>query len=191
MKRIVIFWSIIIIACSIAGCSQKKAAPINLPEEKSIQSIEVTIGNETERFSNPEWIRQCLSAMDNAETTSEKSLQDTPMEEDYIKIDINTENAVSTLFVYIEKGNYYIEQPYYGIYKIDLGIDTTTAIRMFLTQALAVNGFPFELKRVNANPYEALTEYEILDKLEKSCEHAAQGFYKDAAEVFRDMEERE
>ncbi len=43
----------------------------------------------------------------------------------------------------------------------DLGTDTTTAIRMFLTQALAVNGFPFEIKRANANPYEALTEHEI------------------------------
>ena len=40
----------------------------------------------------------------------------------------------------------------------DLGTDTTTAIRMFLTQALAVNGFPFEIKRVNVNPYEALSE---------------------------------
>lgn len=69
----------------------------------------------------------------------------------------------------------------------DLGTDTTTAIRMFLTQALAVNGFPFEIKRANANPYGALAEHEILDKLEKSREHAAQGQYKDAAEVSRDM----
>ena len=28
-----------------------------------------------------------------------------------------------------------------------LGTDTTTAIRMFLTQAVAANGFPFEIKR--------------------------------------------
>lgn len=69
----------------------------------------------------------------------------------------------------------------------DLGTDTTTAIRMFLTQALAVNGFPFEIKRATENPYEALTEQEILDKLEKSREHAAQGMYKNAAEVSRDM----
>ena len=69
----------------------------------------------------------------------------------------------------------------------DLGTDTTTAIRMFLTQAIAVNGFPFEIKRINANPYEALTEQEILDKLEKSREHAAHGMYKDATEVSRDM----
>ena len=69
----------------------------------------------------------------------------------------------------------------------DLGTDTTTAIRMFLTQAIAVNGFPFEIKRVNTNPYEAFTERDILDKLEKSREHAAQGLYKDATEVSRDM----
>ena len=46
---------------------------------------------------------------------------------------------------------------------------------------------PFEIKRANANPYEALTEHEILDKLEKSREHAAQGMCKDATEVSRDM----
>ena len=69
----------------------------------------------------------------------------------------------------------------------DLGTDTTTAIRMFLTQAIAVNGFPFEIKRVNTNPYETFTERDILDKLEKSREHAAQGLYKDATEVSRDM----
>ena len=69
----------------------------------------------------------------------------------------------------------------------DLGTDTTTAIRIFLTQALAANGFPFEIKRISKNPYEKMTENEILEKLEKSREHAAQGKYGDAAEVSRDM----
>ena len=69
----------------------------------------------------------------------------------------------------------------------NLGTDTTTAIRIFLTQSLAVNGFPFEIKRVRTNPYEALSEVEILEKLEKSREHAAQGMVRDADEVVRDM----
>ena len=34
----------------------------------------------------------------------------------------------------------------------DLGTDTTSAIRMFLTQAVAYNGFPFEIKRTVNNP---------------------------------------
>ena len=69
----------------------------------------------------------------------------------------------------------------------DLGTDTTTAIRIFLTQALAVNGFPFEIKRASANPYEALSENELLKKLERSREQAAQGMVKEASEVSKDL----
>ncbi|MBD5554229.1 MAG: type II toxin-antitoxin system RelB/DinJ family antitoxin [Roseburia sp.] len=68
----------------------------------------------------------------------------------------------------------------------DLGTDTTTAIRMFLTQAVAVNGFPFEIKRqtAEANPYAPMTEEEMLAKLKKSRE---QGKYRDADDVISDM----
>ena len=40
---------------------------------------------------------------------------------------------------------------------------------------------------LKTSPYEVLTEHEILGKLEKSREHAAQGMYKDATEVSRNM----
>ena len=67
----------------------------------------------------------------------------------------------------------------------DLGTDTTTAIRMFLTQAVATNGFPFEIKRqIESNPYAPMTETEMLAKLEKSRE---QGIFRDADLVVADM----
>ena len=66
----------------------------------------------------------------------------------------------------------------------DLGTDTTTAIRIFLTQAVATNGFPFE---INSNPYGALTEDELLEKLENSREHAEQGMFRDASTVSGEM----
>lgn len=69
----------------------------------------------------------------------------------------------------------------------DLGTDTTTAIRIFLTQAVANNGFPFEIKKVNSNPYAVLTEEEMLKKLEISRQHAKQGKVRDADEVIDDM----
>ena len=69
----------------------------------------------------------------------------------------------------------------------DLGTDTTTAIRIFLTQAIAANGFPFEIKRVNTNPYTALSEVEMLEKLSISRGHAEKGMYKNADEVAYDM----
>lgn len=69
----------------------------------------------------------------------------------------------------------------------DLGTDTTTAIRMFLTQAVAVNGFPFEIKRKTTNPYRSLSEMEMFDRLEKSRENAARGRFRDADEVVEDL----
>ena len=67
----------------------------------------------------------------------------------------------------------------------DLGTDTTTAIRMFLTQAVAVNGFPFEIKRqIETNPYAPMTEKELLTKLKKSRE---QGMFREADDVISDM----
>ncbi len=69
----------------------------------------------------------------------------------------------------------------------DLGTDTATAIRMFLTQALAVNGFPFEIKKISENPYKALSEVKMLEKLEKAREYAAQGMYAEAYDISRDM----
>ncbi len=70
----------------------------------------------------------------------------------------------------------------------DLGTDTTTAIRIFLTQAVAANGFPFEIKKQPAiNPYTAITEDEMLDRLKKSRE---QGRSRDADAVISDMREK-
>ena len=69
----------------------------------------------------------------------------------------------------------------------ELGTDTTTAIRIFLTQAVANNGFPFAIKKTTQNPYVALSEEEILNKLEMSRKHAEEGKYRDADDIVSDM----
>ena len=72
----------------------------------------------------------------------------------------------------------------------DLGTDTTSAIRMFLTQAVATNGFPFEIKRVTPPDntfYKPLTEEELLAKLEVSRTHASQGKIKEANQAINDL----
>ena len=97
MKKILSFLIAGIMACSAAGCSQKNANPISLPEESTIQSIDITVGEETEEYSDSEWISQCISSMNNAQATAKESVQDIPQVDEYIKIDINTEGAKSTL----------------------------------------------------------------------------------------------
>ncbi|MBQ7077889.1 MAG: type II toxin-antitoxin system RelB/DinJ family antitoxin [Lachnospiraceae bacterium] len=62
----------------------------------------------------------------------------------------------------------------------ELGTDTTTAIRMFLTQAVAYNGFPFEIKKTPVNPYRPLSEEEMLSRLDTSRKHYSEGKYIDA-----------
>lgn len=72
----------------------------------------------------------------------------------------------------------------------DLGTDTTSAIRMFLIQAVANNGFPFEItknSRVEYNPYETMTEGKMLEKLKHSREHCEEGRYREADKVISDL----
>lgn len=70
-----------------------------------------------------------------------------------------------------------------------LGIDTTSAIRMFLTKAVAIDGFPFDIKRDIAeyNPYAPMTEEELLVRLELSRKHAEEGKYRNADDVVSDL----
>lgn len=71
----------------------------------------------------------------------------------------------------------------------DLGTDTTTAIRIFLTQAVANNGFPFEIKRTDNTKkiYSCMTEEELFAKLRTSRKHANEGKYKEAGTMVAEM----
>ena len=72
----------------------------------------------------------------------------------------------------------------------ELGTDTTSAIRMFLTQAVMNNGFPFEIKKKTETPYSPLSEEELLQKLEISRLHAKQGNLKNADDVVHEMRDK-
>ena len=74
----------------------------------------------------------------------------------------------------------------------DLGTDTTSAIRMFLTQAVAYNGFPFEIKRntVECDPYMPMSEEEMLAKLQVSRSHVNRGKFRDADDVVSEMRKK-
>ena len=74
----------------------------------------------------------------------------------------------------------------------DLGTDTTSAIRMFLTQAVAYNGFPFEIKRTVHNPYTSMIEDEMLQRTWEQIPENLQKMenYRNADDVISDMREK-
>ena len=69
----------------------------------------------------------------------------------------------------------------------NLGTDTTSAVRIFLTQAVACDGFPFEIRRTAPNPCRALSEEEFLQALRTARSHADAGMVRDADEAVTDL----
>ena len=82
-------------------------------------SIDITFGENTVSHSDKTWISEIIADISSSEPTKKESVQDFPQVESYIKIDFRLETGTSTIFAYEDRGKYYLEQPYQGIYKID------------------------------------------------------------------------
>lgn len=111
MKRFLSLFLCLTCILTLAACG-RKAAPITLPQADKITSIDVTIAENT-------WISEVIADISSSEPTKKESVQDFPQAESYIKIDFRLEKGTITIFAYEDRGKYYLEQPYQGIYKID------------------------------------------------------------------------
>lgn len=69
----------------------------------------------------------------------------------------------------------------------ELGTDTTTAIRMFLTQAVEYNGFPFEIKKRGIRK---MSEEDFYECLLHAREQAQNNQIKDADDFIRDIKSK-
>jgi len=119
MKKAVLLLLALAGCLSLAACG-KKAAPIVLPDPEKILSIDVTAGEVTHTFEDSQWIRQVIEGISGSAPTRKQSVQDTPTVKEYARIDFHHRpSGTSSLFTYVEKGIFYVEQPYQGIYEID------------------------------------------------------------------------
>ena len=114
------FSVIICVVCilTLFACS-KKANPIILPQSSDVVSVDVTVGENTVNCSDKTWIDEVISGLSDSKSTNKQSVQDFPQVKDYMRIEINSQTEKTTVFVYKDKGKFYIEQPYNGIYIID------------------------------------------------------------------------
>lgn len=100
------------------ACS-KKANPIVLPQSSDIVSVDVTVGENTVNCADKIWIDEVISGLSDSKPTNRDSVQDFPHVKDYMRIEINSQTEKTTVFVYKDKGKFYVEQPYSGICIID------------------------------------------------------------------------
>lgn len=114
------FSVIICVVCilSLFACS-KKANPIVLPQSSDVVSVDVIDGENTVNCSDKTWIDEVISSLSDSKPTNRESVQDSPHVKDYMRIEINSQTEKTTVFVYKDKGKFYIEQPYNGICIID------------------------------------------------------------------------
>ena len=122
MKKILSWFLYITCILTLVACG-KRAAPITLPRADEITSIDITFEENTVSHSDKTWISEIIADISSSEPTKKESVQDVPQAESYIRIDFRhetgTETETITIFAYEDRGKYYLEQPYRGIYKID------------------------------------------------------------------------
>ncbi|WP_298654479.1 DUF5301 domain-containing protein [uncultured Eubacterium sp.] len=114
------FSVIICVVCilTLFACS-KKVNPIVLPQSSDVVSVDVIDGENTVNCSDKIWIDEVISSLSDSKPTNRESVQDFPHVKDYMRIEINSQTEKTTVFVYKDKGKFYIEQPYSGICIID------------------------------------------------------------------------
>lgn len=114
------FSVIICVACilTLFACG-KKANPIVLPQSSDVVSVDVIDGENTVNCSDKTWIDEVISGLSDSKPTNRESVQDFPQVDNYIKVELNSQTEKTIVFVYKDKGKFYVEQPYNGIYIID------------------------------------------------------------------------
>ena len=118
MKRSLSVILCLVCILTLAACG-KKSATITLPQASDITSVDIAVGENTVSRSDKNRISEIIACISGSEPTERESVQDVPGTENHIRIDFHVGTGTSTIFAYEDSGEYYIEQPYQGIYKIN------------------------------------------------------------------------
>lgn len=178
MKKIILIMLITSVTSVFTACQSTSAAnPIMLPDREDIISIGVTDGDKVAYSPNTEeeasaFIDEFYAILTNMESTRKASINDAPVNEDYISISLNCEDTTSTIFYYKDKNIEYIEQPYQGIYKPEpaLGVMITELLEK-ADDAIATVTFMATICEIENNiilvePMEGTLELDSADRIQ-------------------------
>ena len=97
---------------------------ISLPDPDSVRSVELEQVNEGSSLGfvtikSEEGIEAVVTSLEGARKTLKASVNDAPPQSNHLILRLNREEGQRILFIYSERGNYYIDEPYLGVYKSD------------------------------------------------------------------------
>lgn len=100
----------------------RRTYELHLPEQEKLAEISVEGENGQADITDGEEMKNLIYVLggSGSRNTKEESISDAPVNaEGILRVDFHfAEEGTSTLFVYKRGGQYYIEKPYNGIYKI-------------------------------------------------------------------------
>lgn len=173
-KNIVILIAFILVILIFTLCFaiiNKLKYNLKLPEISDVSSIFVTLNDNEVKLDKEEEITSIITTlMSNGRTTKIESIQDFPVNvSNVITIKIyHKSSGSSTLFVYERKGNYYLEQPYNGIYEISS--DEYNSILNFTKETNALDEFyDTKLTTGYVNIKQIKEDYTIEEAINDKC----------------------
>ncbi|TCT15620.1 uncharacterized protein DUF5300 [Natranaerovirga pectinivora] len=97
------------------------AESIQYPSIETISAIEITNNNLEKKYTDNETIETISQYFLNAKATRTLSISDNPTKEEYYIVNIIAEDdsRLYKSYIYKENSKWYIEQPYWGVYRID------------------------------------------------------------------------
>lgn len=119
---LIIWVAVVLMAAGIILLLAVLIETIELPDETSVSFIEMeqindrlSVGCVT--ITDTEQINEILSAISGAKKTLRYSVNDNPVEHNYLIIKIHTDDKTTTLYLYSDRLCDYVEEPYVGIYR--------------------------------------------------------------------------
>lgn len=122
-RRTVVLCICLVSVCLLASCGGVLAGRrIVLPEAGDVRKITVNGGMTVRETEDAGDIAELLQKMGLALNTGDISIHDRPLANDVLQIDFEfRQGGTSTVFLYHERGEVLLEQPYEGIYRADAG----------------------------------------------------------------------
>ncbi|MEG1896454.1 MAG: DUF5301 domain-containing protein, partial [Oscillospiraceae bacterium] len=137
------FWVMVvsviaIVAVGVGLAANPKNNPIFIPKSDDVVNIRIEQINEGASLGAVEVvdkseIETILKALQNTNKTRKESVNDSPNRNDYFQINVNG-SAARKIYLYNDKEQYFIEEPYTGIYKTSR--ETSLSIATIYTQLL-------------------------------------------------------
>lgn len=128
---------------------------LDLPDTASVLSMDMEQFNEYESLgvvtiTDSSNVETVLTALSGARKTLRQSVNDYPVQNNYLIVRLNLAGERRTLCLYTEGNTYYIEEPYVGIYRSDR--NASAAIYKIYTSSSGINNLPEQTGEVEGIP---------------------------------------